>query len=65
MLKLWNYGNLPELFVVLKAKKHPIIEDYAIINIGDDTQKPDADIMLYRYQYYDFLFMYFKGENQI
>ena len=41
-------GNLPELYVVLKAKKHPIIEDYAIINIGDDTQKPDADIMLYR-----------------
>lgn len=36
-----------ELVITLKPKKHKLIEDYATIQVGDDVQKPDADLMIY------------------
>lgn len=40
--------NLPPINVVLKPKKHPIIQKYATIKIGGETQKPDMDILIYQ-----------------
>lgn len=41
-------GNLPKLEIVLKPKKHPMIEKYAVINVVGETQKPDMDILIYQ-----------------
>lgn len=42
-------GNLPEdMAVVLKPKKHPLIEEYASIKVGEEIQKPDIDILIYQ-----------------
>lgn len=41
-------GNLPQLEIVLKPKKHPIVEKYAVINVAGETQKPDMDVMIYQ-----------------
>jgi len=30
-----------------KPKRHPLIEKYATIKVGDDFQKPDIDLMIY------------------
>lgn len=42
------YKNLPQIRIVLKPKSHPIIENYAVIKVGDEEQKPDADILIYQ-----------------
>lgn len=41
-------GNLPNLKIVLKPKKHPVVEKYAVIKVAGETQKPDMDIMIYQ-----------------
>lgn len=41
-------GNLPPIRVALKKKKHPLIEKYAVIKVGDETQKPDMDVLIYQ-----------------
>lgn len=38
------------LAITLKPKKHPLIEKYATIKVGDDVQKPDIDLLIYHYQ---------------
>lgn len=38
--------NLPLINIVLKPKKHPIVQKYATIKIGGETQKPDMDILI-------------------
>lgn len=40
----------PDLAITLKPKKHPLIEKYATIKVGDDVQKPDIDLIIYHYQ---------------
>lgn len=40
----------PDLAITLKPKKHPLIEKYAAIKVGDDIQKPDIDLLIYHYQ---------------
>lgn len=40
--------NLPPINIMLKPKKHPIIQKYATIKIGGETQKPDMDILIYQ-----------------
>lgn len=40
--------NLPPIHVVLKPKKHPIVQKYATIKIGGEIQKPDMDILIYQ-----------------
>lgn len=40
--------NLPSINIVLKPKKHPIVQKYATIRIGGETQKPDMDILIYQ-----------------
>lgn len=37
----------PNLAITLKPKKHPLIEKYATIKVGDDVQKPDIDLLIY------------------
>ena len=37
------------LAITLKPKKHPLIEKYATIKVGDDVQKPDIDLLIYHY----------------
>jgi len=39
----------PDLAITLKPKKHPLIEKYAAIKVGDDIQKPDIDLLIYHY----------------
>jgi len=39
----------PYLAITLKPKKHPLIEKYAAIKVGDDIQKPDIDLLIYHY----------------
>jgi type II restriction enzyme len=39
----------PDLAITLKPKKHPLIEKYAAIKVGDDVQKPDIDLLIYHY----------------
>lgn len=38
------------LAITLKPKKHPLVEKYAAIKVGDDVQKPDIDMLIYHYQ---------------
>lgn len=40
----------PDLAITLKPKKHPLIEKYAAIKVGDDVQKPDIDLLIYHYR---------------
>lgn len=40
----------PDIAITLKPKKHPLIEKYAAIKVGDDIQKPDIDLLIYHYQ---------------
>lgn len=40
-------GNLPPLYVVIKPKKHPIVEEYVTISVGSEEQKPDMDLLIY------------------
>lgn len=39
----------PNLAITLKPKKHPLIEKYATIKVGDDMQKPDIDLLIYHH----------------
>lgn len=39
--------NLPLLHIMVKPKEHPIIEEYGVIKVGIETQKPDMDILIY------------------
>jgi len=39
----------PDIAITLKPKKHPLIEKYAAIQVGDDIQKPDIDLLIYHY----------------
>lgn len=36
-----------DISVTLKPKKHPLINKYATIKVGNDTQKPDIDLLIY------------------
>ncbi|NPA13001.1 MAG: hypothetical protein GXO45_03325 [Aquificae bacterium] len=38
-------GNLPTDLIVLKTKKHKIVDKYATIKIANETQKPDMDLV--------------------
>jgi type II restriction enzyme len=50
LIKLQEKNLLnPNLAITLKPKKHPLIEKYAIIKVGDDVQKPDIDLLIYHY----------------
>ena len=40
-------GNLPEDLIILKTKKHQILDQYATIRVADETQKPDIDILIF------------------
>jgi len=40
--------NLPPIHIVLKPKKHPVVQKYATIKIGNEVQKPDMDILIYQ-----------------
>ena len=40
-------GNLPNLHIIVKPKQHPIIKQYGIIKVGEQTQKPDIDILIH------------------
>jgi type II restriction enzyme len=51
LIKLQEKNMLnPNLAITLKPKKHPLIEKYATIKVGDDVQKPDIDLLIYHYQ---------------
>lgn len=41
-------GNIPKLEIVLKPKRHPIIEKYGVIKIAGEEQKPDMDVLIYQ-----------------
>ena len=50
LIKLQEKNLLnPNLAITLKPKKHPLIEKYATIKVGDDVQKPDIDLLIYYY----------------
>ncbi len=50
LIKLQEKNLLnPNLAITLKPKKHPLIEKYAVIKVGDDVQKPDIDLLIYHY----------------
>ncbi|MBM4402169.1 MAG: hypothetical protein FJ044_02895 [Candidatus Cloacimonetes bacterium] len=40
--------NLSPIHIVLKPKRHPMIQKYATIKIGGESQKPDLDILVYQ-----------------
>ncbi len=40
-------GNLPKDLIILKTKKHKIIDEYATIKVADETQKPDLDLIAF------------------
>ena len=40
-------GNLPDNLIVLKTKQHRIVDEYATIKVGDETQKPDLDLIVF------------------
>lgn len=40
-------GNLPEDLIVLKKKRHKILDEYASIKVGDEIQKPDLDLIAF------------------
>lgn len=40
-------GNLPNSLIVLKTKKHKIIDEYATIKVANETQKPDLDLIAF------------------
>lgn len=42
------FGNLPKLKIVVKPKKHSMVEKYAVIKVAGETQKPDMDILIYQ-----------------
>lgn len=51
LIKLQEKNLLnPNLAITLKPKKHPLIEKYATIKVGDDVQKPDIDLLIYHYR---------------
>ena len=51
LIKLQDKNILnPNLAITLKPKKHPLIEKYATIKVGDYVQKPDIDLLIYHYQ---------------
>lgn len=51
LIKLQEKNILnPNLAITLKPKKHPLIEKYATIKVGDDVQKPDIDLLIYHHQ---------------
>jgi type II restriction enzyme len=43
----------PELAIVLKPKKHDLIEKYVSIRVGDEIQKPDIDILVYMHKKFE------------
>lgn len=46
-------GNITREFVVnVGYKKHPLLDRYASISVGnsEDRQKPDSDVLIYQYQ---------------
>lgn len=36
-----------DIEITLKPKRHPIVNEYATIKVGDDIQKPDIDLLIY------------------
>lgn len=40
-------GNLPPNLIVLKTKQHKIVDKYATIKVGNETQKPDLDLIAF------------------
>jgi len=50
LIELQREGKLdPDLVITLKPKSHPLIEKYAEIKVGDEVQKPDIDILIYKH----------------
>lgn len=48
LIYLQRHGAISDqLVITLKPKRHPLIERYASIQVGDDVQKPDVDLMIY------------------
>lgn len=48
LIRLQESGSLnPNLVITLKPERHPLIEKYAIIRVGDEIQKPDIDMLIY------------------
>lgn len=43
-------GNIPgDLKIALKPRRHPIVEEYATIEVfEEETQKPDVDLLIYK-----------------
>jgi len=51
LIHLQEDGKIPpEVAITLKPKRHPLIEKYATIKVGNDTQKPDIDLLVYHYK---------------
>jgi len=51
LIKLQEEGKItPRLVITLKPKRHPLIEKYAAIKVGNDTQKPDIDLLVYHHK---------------
>ena len=36
-----------DIEITLKPKRHPIVNEYATIKVGNDVQKPDIDLLIY------------------
>jgi len=50
LIKLQEEGVLsPNIAITLKPKHHSLVEKYATIKVGDDTQKPDIDLLIYNH----------------
>ncbi|MFH1671677.1 MAG: BsaWI family type II restriction enzyme [Candidatus Portnoybacteria bacterium] len=42
-------GNLPkDIVIALKPRKHPLVEEYTSIKVGEEIQKPDIDVLIYQ-----------------
>jgi len=48
LIAMQEDGLIPaEVIFTLKPKRHPLIENFAAIHIGDETLKPDLDLLAY------------------
>jgi type II restriction enzyme len=47
-LKNKEYGNVqPHIFITSQKSKVPSFNEISVINVGDETQKPDCDLVIY------------------
>lgn len=47
-LKNKEHGNIsPDIFITSQKSKVPSFNEISVINVGDETQKPDCDLVMY------------------